>query len=334
MEPMVDQRLEDLKRRQQADPDNTQLQFELLNARARIEGSSVYLELLEDRLKWNACHESVQDMAISFVGKEKLGSSYKHVETKKYSCGGQSHRIATFKHTKTGILLNLIPGGTYIMGDDESDEKNECHRTYIMGDDESDEKNECPGHSVKIKPLLVGFFPVRQSCWDKVGGPAKPTIKGADLPMETVSWDDCQAWLKKAGGGLRLPSESEWEYACRAGSTTQHFWGNDFDESYCWYGGNSNNKTHDVRAHDGKENAFGLVDMSGNVWEWCQDWYVGSYLRTPRDSQPFSEKGSTRVVRGGSWVSAASYCRSAYRNYNTPTGRHYNIGFRAVRTLD
>ena len=324
MEPMVDQRLEDLKRRQQADPDNTQLQFELLNARARIEGATVYLELLEDRLKWNACHESVQDMAISFVGKEKLGSLYKHVETKKYSCGGQSHRIASFKHIETGILLNLIPGGTYVMGDDKG------------------EAWERPAHKATIKPMLIGRFPVTQEEWQKIGGKNPSRFKGAGKPVEEVSWDDVQGWLKKAGDGLRLPSESEWEYACRSGTQTQYFWavphrrtdgsGDKINGDYCWYDENSGDATHPVTAHANKTNAFGLVDMSGHVWEWCQDDWVDDYKNGPGNSQPRSGDGSYRVIRGGSWNYDASYCRSAFRSNLTPTVRFFIIGFRVART--
>ena len=326
MEPMVDQRLEDLKRRQQADPDNTQLQFELLNARARIEGATVYLELLEDRLKWNACHESVQDMAISFVGKEKLGSLYKHVETKKYSCGGQSHRIASFKHLGTGILLNLIPGGTYVMGDDKG------------------EAWERPAHKATIKPMLIGRFPVTQEEWQKIGGKNPSRFKGAGKPVEEVSWDDVQGWLKKAGDGLRLPSESEWEYACRSGTQTQYFWavphrrtdgsGDKINGDYCWYDENSGDATHPVTAHANKTNAFGLVDMSGNVWEWCQDQWVNDYENGPRDSQPRTSNSSYRVIRGGCWRNDASYCRSADRSGDTPTYRNCYIGFRVARTFD
>ena len=241
--------------------------------------------ILTNREKWNKADPERQDAVISIVT-NKLGAEYKFVETKTYECGGQKHRIATFKHVKSGLLMNLIPGGTYVMGDDGEDKA-----SY-----------EKPAHKVTIKAMLIGCYEVRQSCWDKVSGADERDFKGPDLPMKMVSWNDCQAWLKKAGGRLRLPSESEWEYACRSGTTTQYYWGNDFDESYCWYGydkGNSNKKTHAVTGHDGKENAFGLVDMSGNVWEWCQDVWIDNYKNGPGDSQPRSGNESYRVRRGG-----------------------------------
>ena len=271
--------------------------------------------ILTSREKWNKASPERQDAVISIVT-NKLGAEYKFVETKTYECGGQKHRIATFKHVKSGLLMNLIPGGTYVMGD---------------GHARADEK---PAHKVTIKAMLIGRYEVRQSCWDKVGGTAKPRFKGADLPMESVSWDDCQAWLKKAGGGLRLPSESEWEYACRSGTTTQYFWGDKMDDSYCWYENNSGAATHPVTAHANKTNAFGLADMSGNVWEWCQDQWVNDYKNGPRDSQPRTGNSSYRVFRGGGWYDGASNCRSAVRSYYTPTYRYYSVGVRVARTCD
>ena len=315
---MVDQRLEELKRRLAADPKNSQLQCELLNARARIDGAAVYLEALDDRLIWNEYPEAAQDLAIGEVA-TRLSPDYEWQETQLYSCGGQSHRIATFEHTKTGILLNLIPGGTFQMGDD------------------SGHKSQKPAHKATIKPMLIGRFPVTQAQWQKIGGKNPSGFKGADKPVETVSWDDIQSWLKKAGDGLRLPSESEWEYACRgtghpAGSTTQYFWGDKMDDSYCWYSNNSGSRTHAVTEHINKANAFGLVDMSGNVFEWCEDHWIDNYKNGPRDSLPRTSDSSYRVNRGGSWRSIAVYGRSANRYYDAPSYRFYNVGVRVFRT--
>jgi formylglycine-generating enzyme required for sulfatase activity len=158
-----------------------------------------------------------------------------------------------------------------------------------------------------------------------------------DLPIDSVSWDDIQSWLKKAGGGLRLPSESEWEYACRSGSTTQYFWGDEMDDSYCWYDADTSKlpeHTREVNLHfdQKKWNAFGLVDMSGNVWEWCQDDWVKNYKNGPRDSQPRTSKSSNRVFRGGCWNFYAVGCRSANRYYDAPSFRVNYSGFRVSRT--
>jgi formylglycine-generating enzyme required for sulfatase activity len=319
---MVDQRLEELKRRLAADPKNSQLQCELLNARARVEGSAVFRELLDDRLTWNECPEAVQDLAIGQV-KQRLSPDYEWQETQLYSCGGQSHRIASFEHTKTGILLNLIPGGSYTMGEANS----ECD-------------DECPAHRVMIKPLLLGRFPVRQSCRDKIGGHDDRSFNGANSTMEGVSWEDCQDWLKKAGDGLRLASESEWEYACRSGTSTQYFWGDEMDDSYCCYDDNclgaGHEQTREVGFHfdQQKWNAFGLVDMSGHVWEWCQDQWIDNYNTGPYDSLPRTSDSSNRVLRGGSWGNVADDCRSAIRGHIAPSDRSNFIGFRVFRSID
>jgi formylglycine-generating enzyme required for sulfatase activity len=180
---------------------------------------------------------------------------------------------------------------------------------------------------------------VTQAQWQKIGGNNPSEFMGADNPVEQVPWDDIQkSWLKKAGDGLRLPSESEWEYACRgtghpAGTTTQYFWGDEMDDSYCWYEGNSGSRTHAVTEHTNKTNAFGLVDMSGHVWEWCEDQWVNNYNNGPRDSQPRTSDSSGRVVRGGCWYDYAGDCRSANRDYDTPSYRYDSIGFRVSRTL-
>jgi eukaryotic-like serine/threonine-protein kinase len=136
-----------------------------------------------------------------------------------------------------------------------------------------------------------------------------------------------------------LTSESEWEYACRgtghpAGTTTQYFWGDEMDDSYCWYGENSGKKTHAVTEHMNKTNAFGLVDKSGNVFEWCQDNWIGDYTDGPRDSQPRTSNSSYRVYRGGSWFNNATVCRSANRDKVNMSNNRSRLGFRIFKTID
>ncbi|MDF1664659.1 MAG: formylglycine-generating enzyme family protein [Planctomycetota bacterium] len=282
---------------------------------------------LSDRTKWqDAKNIGLMNASILWVEK-KLGDDYQLIKengklTKKYTCAGIDHYIATFRHLKSGLLLNLIPGGKFNMGSN------------------SGSSNEKPVHEVTIKPILIGRHEVRQSAWDKVGGTDTRSFKGPDLPIESTSWDDAQAWLKKAGGGLRLPSESEWEYACRGGSTTVYYWGDTMDDSYCWYKKNcwdlGKKTTQSVTSHfvTKKWNSFGLVDMSGNVYEWCQDWYIENYGRTPRDSKAFFGKGALRVYRGGGWFFNAPNYRSAVRATTMSYTRSYDAGFRVVRTLD
>jgi formylglycine-generating enzyme required for sulfatase activity len=160
--------------------------------------------------------------------------------------------------------------------------------------------------------------------------------------VKQVSWDDCR--LVAYAAGLRLPSEAEWEYACRAGTTTKYFWavphrrtggsGDEMDDSYCWYKGNSESRTHAVTEHTNKANAFGLVDMSGHVWEWCEDQWIGDYKNGPYDSLPRTSNSPYRVLRGGCWLYGKGNCRSAFRFNYAPENRFHTVGFRVARTFD
>ena len=155
---------------------------------------------------------------------------------------------------------------------------------------------------------------------------------GDDRPVEQVSWNDVQEFIKKLNqkegtNKYRLPSEAEWEYACRAGSKTRFYFGdsNGSLEQYAWYNSNSSSKTHPVAKK--KPNAWGLYDMHGNVWEWCQGW-KGDYPSGHVTDPDGPSSGSRRVVRGGSWVSPAGYCRSAFRIRVDPGVWDGFLGFR------
>lgn len=165
--------------------------------------------------------------------------------------------------------------------------------------------------------------PITQAEWQKITGENPSRFKGKNNPVEKVSWDDVQEFVKKLnakkdGFAYRLPTEEEWEFCCRAGSAGDYCFGNDMNKlnDYAWYVDNSNNKTHPVRKK--KPNKFGLYDMHGNVWEWCKDLYIPS--------------GSYRVIRGGSWSGCANVLRSAFRDYINPSSRIGNVGARLVRT--
>jgi formylglycine-generating enzyme required for sulfatase activity len=218
-----------------------------------------------------------------------------------------------------GMELKLIPAGTFLMGSANGD---------------SDEQ---PVHEVTIsRPYYLGVTEVTNGQWQAVMGDVPSKWKNADLPVESVIWDDAVAFCKalsalpaerQAGRVYRLPTEAEWEYACRAGTSTKYSFGD--DESllgdFAWYSGNSGRQTHPVGQR--RPNAWGLYDMHGNVWEWCSDWY-GDYTAGAVRDPVGPASGSYRVLRGGSWYSAAWYCRSADRGRPFPSIRCSNDGFR------
>jgi formylglycine-generating enzyme required for sulfatase activity len=209
----------------------------------------------------------------------------------------------------------LIAAGEFMMGGNKYPDERPVHKVIIS------------------KAFEIGKYQVTQAQWETGmdGNPSR--FKGANLPVETVSWDDAQEFIQKLNAKndsyiYRLPTEAEWEYACRAG-TTDDYAGN-LDEMG-WYNENSEGRTHPVG--EKKANAWGLYDMHGNVSEWCMDWYHKSYYTNSPEVDPQGpNSGTSRVFRGGGWDIKAKYCRSALRAIATPDYRFFRIGFRLVRT--
>jgi formylglycine-generating enzyme required for sulfatase activity len=200
---------------------------------------------------------------------------------------------------------------------------------------------ENPLHTVKItKGFYMGVYEVTQEQYQKVMGTNPSNFKGEDnLPVEAVSWDNalefCTKLSQKEGKTYRLPTEAEWEYACRAGTTTKFSFGDDESQlgDYAWYIQNSgmNMKTHPVG--EKKPNAWGLYDMAGNVWEWCQDWYAKDWYSKGPAENPLNESygdKNSRVIRGGSWGGGSVLCRVSIRGSYGPILRSDYIGFRVV----
>ena len=182
------------------------------------------------------------------------------------------------------------------------------------------------------KTFELGKYEVTQAQWEAVMESNPSEFKGGDRPVERVSWNDAQEYLSKLtarndGYRYRLPTEAEWEYAARAGTagdTTRNL------DSLAWYHGNSGGQTHPVGQQ--QPNAWGLYDMLGNVWEWCQDWYDANYYgNSPTEDPRGPSSGSNRVLRGGSWSGGAGVVRVAYRDGGSPDSRTDGIGFRCVR---
>jgi len=198
---------------------------------------------------------------------------------------------------------------------------------------ESGNGDEKPVHRVRItKAFEMGKNEVTQAQWEAVMGSNPSYFKGADRPVEQVSWNDAQEFLSRLnargdGYRYRLPTEAEWEYAARARTTGDNE-GN--LNSVAWYQSNSGGQTHPVGQK--QANAWGLYDTLGNVWEWCQDWYDGNYYRnSPVEDPRGPSSGGARVLRGGSWFSNGRDVRVAFRDWGNPDCRYSGNGFRCVR---
>ena len=242
----------------------------------------------------------------------------------------------TGEYKTTKLILRRIEAGTFIMGGGSSDES----RRVTLS-----------------KPFYMGVFEVTQKQWKLVMGtwpgssPSSSCGRGDAYPAYYVSYDDIRgsssgAWWPassavdassflgrlraKTGLDFDLPTEAQWEYACRAGTATTYYWGDAMDGTYAWYSSNSGSTAHPVGTR--LPNAWGLYDMSGNVWEWCRDWYGYGALAYGTDPTG-SASGSYRVERGGSWSSNADRCASSYRDGHAPSNRNLDNGFRLVMAL-
>jgi formylglycine-generating enzyme required for sulfatase activity len=239
-----------------------------------------------------------------------------------------------------GMRFALIPGGKFSMGS----ALGECGRR----------DNEGPVHEVLLtRPFYLSITPVTQEQYVKVMGVNPSRFQeaaggGPEHPVECVSWDDAVAFCarlsdlpaeKEAARAYRLPTEAEWEYACRAGSTTPFHGGDMLSAREASFDGNHPygdavrmpTAPRTVKVGSFAANYFGLYDMHGNVWEWCADWYDASYYQnSPRQDPPGPASGVYRVLRGGSWRNQAATCRSAYRNALASNQRQPFIGFRVV----
>ena len=224
--------------------------------------------------------------------------------------------------TRIGELSEIemvkIEGGTFTMGATEEQE-HDC---------EDDEK---PAHEVLLSSYYIGKYQVTQRLWREVMGNNPSFFMNDNNPVENVSWNDIQKFLAKlnakTGKNYRLPTEAEWEYAARGGNQSKGYkysGSNNIDE-VAWYSGNASSTTHPVGQKS--PNKLGIYDMSGNVWEWCSDWY-GRYDSSAQTNPQGSYSGGRRVARGGSCFSGAQICRVSYRNRDYPDSSNSYLGFR------
>ncbi len=212
--------------------------------------------------------------------------------------------------------------------------------TFMMGSKNGDE-DEKPVHKVTLDAFYIAKYPVTQALWKAIMGDKNPSaFEGDDRPVEKVNWHDAQQFIQKLNAATdqkyRLPTEAEWEYAARGGKYSEgyQYAGSDAIEEVAWYGHSTKDNLHRETKPVGLKypNELGIYDMSGNVWEWCEDW-KGNYLSDAQVNPTGPTEGTDRVFRGGSWGSVPRYCRVAYRGLDSPFSRLNVLGFRLARTL-
>ena len=264
----------------------------------------------------------------------RLAMSSKKAKTTAKNSRATTNKKSTATSKKQGTVKEFnvkgvpfkmvyVAGGTFMMG--------------ATAEQDGYERDETPAHRVTLSGYYIGQTEVTQELWYAVMGtnPSKFTRSSLN-PVEKVSWDDCQTFIQKlnqlTGKKFRLPTEAEWEYAARGGNKSNgyKYSGSNSIGEVAWYEGNSGNVTHEVGTK--APNELGLYDMTGNVWEWCSDWYGSNYYSSVPSTNPTGPtSGSARVVRGGSWLNNAQLCRVSYRSDDANPANHYStVGFRLV----
>lgn len=233
----------------------------------------------------------------------------------------QELRTESFSVKGVAFSMCYVVGGTFKMG-----------ATAEQGSDVGDD--EKPAHKVTVSNFYIGQTEVTQALWKAVMGKKPSKFKGENLPVEQVTWNDCQTFIEKlnfmTGRTFRLPTEAEWEFAARGGNNSKDYKysGSHYQDDVAWHSDNGNGKTHMVGTK--LANELGIYDMSGNVSEWCSDWYGSDYYDGSGDSKDPRgvTSGTSRVVRGGSWGGSIEGCRVAYRYNSMPDTKNNALGLR------
>jgi len=269
---------------------------------------------------------NVRKMKLIYDGQVVYSRAVSLIDSIKFvwsdgSGGGDDITGGTQTFTVNGVSFKMVgvEGGTFTMG-----------ATSEQGTSDPYD-DEYPTHSVTLSDFAIGETEVTQELWQAVMGSNPSSFSGTNLPVEEVSWNDCQTFITKlnqlTGKNFRLPTEAEWEYAARGGNKSKgyKYAGSNTLSDVAWYGDNSSSKTHPVQQKQANE--LGLYDMSGNVYEWCQDWF-GGYSSSAQTNPTGPVSGSYRVGRGGSWSGSAGYCRVSLRYSYTPANYFNVLGLR------
>ena len=294
-----------------------------LNVDCRPLGSEVYVDGVKVGTTPNIFRDiqvGQRRVEIRKEGYETLTKTVTINENEQASVTGTLiYGLETFTVNGVSFTMVRVDGGTFTMG-----------ATEEQGSDAYDD--EKPTHQVTLSTYMIGETEVTQALWQAVMGnnPSKFT-SDSSRPVEMVSWDDCQEFIRKlnsmTGKTFRLPTEAEWEYAARGGNKSRHYkysGSNNLDD-VAWYGDNNGSQIHRVKTKS--PNELGLYDMSGNVWEWCSDWY-GDYSSSAQTDPKGPASASIRVYRGGSWNCGARLCRVSNRSSNTPGDTYNDLGLR------
>lgn len=277
---------------------------------------------LQITLTKEASNTSVQSVVMP-----QVSSSSQQVISSSSSSGFSSSSLSSGSNiisipVKNGISIDMVrvEAGTFMMG--------------ATSEMQNPWDNEKPVHQVTLtNDYYIGKYEVTQALWWAVMGSNPSNFKGENHPVKNVSWNDCHDFIRMlnilTGKHFRLPTEAEWEYAARGGRKSKgyQYSGSNSLSDIAWYADNSGSTTHAVGTKE--PNELGIYDMSGNVWEWCQDWY-DSYTSSSQTNPTGAASGSRRVFRGGSWLYYAGSCRSSNRYDVTPDYRSNNLGFRLV----
>lgn len=281
-----------------------------------------------------------QDWVISFEEVIRVVQFYKsgsyHIDITSedgFQPGNENEPSPGTEASFLGIPFVWIPSGSFFMGT----VKTPTELVEKYGGNISLFTSEYPQHLVIIsKGFWMSQTEITQKQWHDIMKDNPSNNVGDNLPVENLSWDNCQRFIENinnlGSGTFRLPSEAEWEYACRAGSTSEFYFGDDAEQlnDYGWHFYNSDYHTHPVKQK--KPNAWGLYDMHGNVWEWCQDWYDANYYQNSPNLDPTGPAtGSYKVLRGGTCLRTAARCRSAFRSWNAPDLTMPDQGLRICR---